>query len=112
MSEKLLKYNSDIIWSIPCAYRYETIAGTIYQIVKRLEPENEIKLSVYGAPPCVWSGDIIPDNYARISQEMFDIVNEYYEEINAKIKEIVAHEQVLREEIDKIIADIEGGDNE
>lgn len=33
-------------------------------------------------------------------------------ELNAKIKEIVAHEQVLREEIDKIIADIEGGDNE
>ena len=33
-------------------------------------------------------------------------------ELNAKIKEIVAHEQVLREEIDKIIADIEGGNNE
>ena len=32
--------------------------------------------------------------------------------LNAKIKEIVAHEQVLREEIDKIIADIEGGNNE
>ncbi len=32
--------------------------------------------------------------------------------LNAKIKEIVAHEQVLRDEIDKIIADIEGGDNE
>ena len=33
-------------------------------------------------------------------------------ELNAKIKEIVTHEQVLREEIDKIIADIEGGNNE
>lgn len=29
-------------------------------------------------------------------------------ELNAKIKEIVAKEQVLRDEIDKIIAEIEG----
>ena len=33
-------------------------------------------------------------------------------ELNAKIKDIVAHEDVLRKEIDKIIADIEGGNNE
>ena len=32
--------------------------------------------------------------------------------LNAQIKEIVAREQVLREEIDKIIADIEGDNNE
>ena len=30
--------------------------------------------------------------------------------LNAEIKEIVAREQVLRDEIDKIIAEIEGGD--
>ena len=29
--------------------------------------------------------------------------------LNAEIKEIVAREQVLRDEIDKIIAEIEGG---
>jgi len=29
--------------------------------------------------------------------------------LNAEIKEIVAREQILRDEIDKIIADIEGG---
>lgn len=29
--------------------------------------------------------------------------------LNAEIREIVAREQVLRDEIDKIIADIEGG---
>ena len=33
-------------------------------------------------------------------------------ELNAKIKEIVAHEEVLRKEIDRIIADIEGDANE
>ena len=32
--------------------------------------------------------------------------------LNAKISEIVAKEQVLREEIDKIIAEIEGENNE
>ena len=32
--------------------------------------------------------------------------------LNAQIKEIVAHEDVLRKEIDKNIADIEGGNNE
>ena len=37
-------------------------------------------------------------------REKIDIVK-----LNAEIKEIVAREQVLRDEIDKIIADIEGG---
>lgn len=39
------------------------------------------------------------------TREKIDIVK-----LNAEIKEIVAREQVLRDEIDKIIADIEGGD--
>ena len=38
------------------------------------------------------------------TREKIDIVK-----LNAEIKEIVAREQVLRDEIDKIIADIEGG---
>ena len=37
------------------------------------------------------------------TREKVDIVK-----LNAEIKEIVAREQVLREEIDKIIAEIEG----
>ena len=37
------------------------------------------------------------------TREKIDIVK-----LNAEIKEIVAREQVLRDEIDKIIADIEG----
>lgn len=41
------------------------------------------------------------------TREVIDI-----KELNAKIKEIVAREDVLRKEIDKIIADIEGGNNE
>ena len=43
---------------------------------------------------------------AEDTREKIDIVK-----LNAEIKEIVAHEQVLRDEIDKIIADIEGGQN-
>ena len=38
------------------------------------------------------------------TREQIDIVK-----LNAEIKEIVAREQVLRDEIDKIIAEIEGG---
>ena len=38
------------------------------------------------------------------TREKIDIVK-----LNAEIKEIVAHEQVLRDEIDRIIAEIEGG---
>jgi type I restriction enzyme M protein len=41
---------------------------------------------------------------AEDTREKIDIVK-----LNAEIKEIVAREQVLRDEIDKIIADIEGG---
>lgn len=41
---------------------------------------------------------------AEDTREKVDIVK-----LNAEIKEIVAREQVLRDEIDKIIADIEGG---
>ena len=43
---------------------------------------------------------------AEDTREQIDIVK-----LNAEIKEIVAREQVLRDEIDKIIADIEGGHN-
>ena len=35
-------------------------------------------------------------------------LNLYTVKLNAEIKEIVAREQVLRDEIDKIIAEIEG----
>lgn len=41
---------------------------------------------------------------AKDTREKTDIVK-----LNAEIKEIVAREQVLRDEIDKIIAEIEGG---
>ena len=44
---------------------------------------------------------------AEDTREKIDIVK-----LNAEIKEIVAKEQVLREEIDKIIAEIEGGQEE
>ena len=43
---------------------------------------------------------------AEDTREQIDIVK-----LNAEIKEIVAREQFLRDEIDKIIADIEGGQN-
>ena len=39
------------------------------------------------------------------TREQIDIVK-----LNKEIKEIVKREQLLREEIDKIIVDIEGGD--
>ena len=42
---------------------------------------------------------------AEDTREKIDIVK-----LNAEIKEIVAREQVFRDEIDKIIAEIEGGD--
>ncbi len=44
---------------------------------------------------------------AEDTREKIDIVK-----LNAEIKGIVAKEQVLRDEIDKIIAEIEGGQNE
>ena len=40
---------------------------------------------------------------AEDTREVVDIVK-----LNAELKEIVAREQVLREEIDRIIAEIEG----
>ena len=43
---------------------------------------------------------------AEDTREKVDIIK-----LNAEIKEIVAHEQVLRDEIDKIISEIEGGQN-
>ena len=43
---------------------------------------------------------------AEDTREKVDIIK-----LNAEIKEIVAYEQVLRYEIDKIISEIEGGQN-
>lgn len=60
-------------------------------------------------------------SYEEISEQKFNLsVNSYVEakdtrekidikKLNAEIKEIVAREQVLRDSIDRIIADIEGG---
>lgn len=60
--------------------------------------------------------EVVENNYnlsvstyveAEDTREVIDIVS-----LNATIKEIVAREQVLRDEIDTIIAEIEGGNNE
>ena len=56
--------------------------------------ENDYNLSV--------STYVTPED----RREIIDIVK-----LNAEIKEIVAREQVLRDEIDKIVAEIEGADN-
>ena len=57
----------------------------------------------YQVPPARDEGYI--DAILKIcDREKIDIVK-----LNAEIREIVAREQVLRDEIDKIIAEIEGG---
>jgi type I restriction enzyme M protein len=60
------------------------------------------------------SYDEIAENDYNLSVSTYVEAEDTREEIditklNAEIKEIVACEQVLRDEIDKIIADIEGG---
>ena len=83
----------------------DNIKNIVDAFVSRKDTEHFSKLASY---------DEISDNNFNLSvstyveaedtREKIDIVK-----LNAEIKEIVAREQVLRDEIDKIIADIEVG---
>ena len=65
----------------------------------RLVPYEEIKAQDYNLSVSTYVEQ-------KDTREKVDIT-----ELNAKIREIVAREQVLRDEIDKIIAEIEGGED-
>ncbi|MCD8028139.1 MAG: type I restriction-modification system subunit M [Erysipelotrichaceae bacterium] len=70
------------------------------QYVSHLAPYDEIVENDYNLSVSTYVE-------AEDTREKIDIVK-----LNAEIKEIVAREQVLRDEIDKIIAEIEGQSNE
>ncbi len=81
------------------------IAHIVDAFVKREDAEYFCKLATYD--------EVKEQNYnlsvstyveQKDTREQIDIVK-----LNAEIKEIVAREQVLRDEIDKIVAEIEGG---
>ena len=83
----------------------ENIAHIVDAFVKREDAEYFCKLATYD--------EVKEQNYnlsvstyveQKDTREQIDIVK-----LNAEIKEIVAREQVLRDEIDSIIAEIEGG---
>ena len=83
----------------------ENIGNIVDSVISREDVEYFAKLASYD--------EIKEEDYnlsvstyveQKDTREKIDIVK-----LNAEIKEIVAREQVLREEIDKIIADIEGG---
>lgn len=86
----------------------DNIKDILKLFTDRTDVENTVKLV---------ENSVIAENNYNLSvstyvekedtKEKIDI-----KELNAKIAEIVAHEDVLRKEIDKIIADIEGGNNE
>lgn len=83
----------------------DNIKTVVEQFVSRAEKEHFSHLATYD--------EVAGNDYnlsvstyveAEDTREKIDIVK-----LNVEIKEIVAREQVLRDEIDKIIADIEGG---
>jgi len=82
----------------------ENIAHIVDAFVQRADKDYFCKLATYD--------EVKEQNYnlsvstyveQKDTREQIDIVK-----LNAEIKEIVAREQVLRDEIDKIIAEIEG----
>ena len=79
------------------------------RIVNAFADRKEIQYFAHLAPYDEVSGNdynLSVSTYveAKDTREKIDIVK-----LNAEIREIVAREQVLRDEIDKIIAEIEGG---
>lgn len=93
-NNKLTQSNIDNILKI-FTERKEEIAHTSKLVSNQEIEENDYNLSV--------STYVEKED----TREKIDI-----KALNQKIKEIVAREDVLRKEIDKIIADIEGGNNE
>jgi len=83
MSNNFLKYNSDIIWSLPCNFQHEPLVGMFRQLIRKLNDEVEFKTEVYGAPASIWTGEIFPDIYDELDKDTLDTLFEYYEEVDA-----------------------------
>lgn len=83
----------------------ENIGNIVDAYVKREDQKYFCKLVSYdGISDQSFNLSVSSYVEAKDTREKIDIVK-----LNAEIKEIVAREQVLRDEIDKIIAEIEGG---
>ena len=84
----------------------ENIDNIVGAVANRTEKEHFSKLATYAeVAESDYNLSISTYVEAQDTREKVDI-----QKLNAEIKGIVAREAVLREEIDKIIADIEGGD--
>lgn len=83
MTDSILKYDSEIIWSLPCFFQYQPVIGALSQTIRRIEPETKFKTQSYGAPVTVWSGEMMPDNYERLDDYTIDTFFEYYEEVDS-----------------------------
>ena len=83
MSDNILKYDSEIIWSLPCFFQYQPIVGALSQTIRRIEPETKFKTQSYGAPATVWSGEMMPDSYDRLDDYTIDTFFEYYDEVDS-----------------------------
>lgn len=100
MPNNILKYDSEIVWSLPCFFQYEPMIGAMHQCVKRIEPDTKFNTETYGAPATVWTGEIIPDAYDKLDAKALEIVFEYHNEIDTIPVYTFTNTQISKEDIE------------
>lgn len=99
MPNNILKYDSAIIWSLPCFFQYEPMIGTLSQTIKRIEPDTIFNSEAYGAPASVWTGEMIPDVYQKLDENTLETVFEYHNEINSTPVYTFTKTQISKEDL-------------
>ncbi len=84
MPSNILKYDSDIVWSLPGFFQSETITGVLKQIIRLIEPETKLNIAAYGSPDCAWSSENIVNAKQKADDTTFELIYEYLNEADAE----------------------------
>lgn len=84
VKNNLLKYDSSVIWSLPCLFQYEVVLGAIQKSLEQLGTDM-LNVNAFGSPATVWSGGrapVVRSNPFNL-QTLKKLYNYVYHENNA-----------------------------
>lgn len=84
VKNNLLKYDSSVIWSLPCLFQYEVVLGAIQKSLEQFGLDM-LNVNAFGSPATVWSGGrapVVRSNPFNL-QTLKKLYNYVYHENNA-----------------------------
>lgn len=80
MPSDIYKYGEDITWSLPLAFQYEAVWGTIFKMFK-LHGIEIPQVNGFGCPSCAWTGGRAPAIRQKLPHQALQKLFEYMHEI-------------------------------